>query len=461
MPRKKTPVFVPKYCILKGCNSLGHVDGVRSSHITLSGCPKYHNNTIEYFREIREPSQDLQPFENLDEELSIDKQFIKVNEPCLDGLASDADILLFRRAQQKLASDKKKEVEDHLITLAKLHGMQKDKKPLSSQVFISPLPNTTTETPLYTENNIKEIVFGDWEMQTWYGSVFPPTIACLPRIYICEFCLSYVPHLVGYRRHRLRCKRRFPPGNEIYRKDKLSFFEVNGALQKEYCHNLCLLAKLYLKQKTVHEIDRVSAFIFYILTKADESGCHIVGYFSKHKAEEQDLPPATFNNLSCVLVMPHYQRQGFGHMLIEFSYTLSRLEGRLGTPERPLSEPGLLVYRRYWRWVLLSFLQPYHHKNVSFEVISAATGMTTKDIITTLLDLGMLKYMRTKYFIVNDKAKIERILKEVGEPRPDRRIDTSCLYWLTELAPVVSRSESPKNKYYRHYFTPFFLDLHD
>ncbi|VDM24754.1 unnamed protein product [Hydatigera taeniaeformis] len=46
---------------------------------------------------------------------------------------------------------------------------------------------------------------------------------------------------------------------------------------------------------------------------------------------------------------------------------MSRLEGRLGTPERPLSEQGLLVYRRYWRWVLLSFLQPYRHKDVSFE----------------------------------------------------------------------------------------------
>lgn len=42
-------------------------------------------------------------------------------------------------------------------------------------------------------------------------------------------------------------------------------------------------------------------------------------------------------------------------------------------------------------------------------VISAATGMTTKDIITTLLDLGMLKYMRTKYFIVNDKVGVLRL----------------------------------------------------
>lgn len=43
--------------------------------------------------------------------------------------------------------------------------------------------------------------------------------------------------------------------------------------------------------------------------------------------------------------------------------------------------------------------------NILFFIeISSATGMTTKDIVTTLLDLGMLKYIRTKYFIVNDKV---------------------------------------------------------
>lgn len=57
--------------------------------------------------------------------------------------------------------------------------------------------------PLFMENNVKEIVFGDWEMKTVYSSAFPRTIACLPRIYICEFCLSHMPFLVGYRRHRV------------------------------------------------------------------------------------------------------------------------------------------------------------------------------------------------------------------------------------------------------------------
>lgn len=59
------------------------------------------------------------------------------------------------------------------------------------------------DPPLFTENNVKEIVIGNWEMKTVYSSAFPPDIACLPRIYICEFCLSHMPCLVGYRRHRV------------------------------------------------------------------------------------------------------------------------------------------------------------------------------------------------------------------------------------------------------------------
>ena len=40
-----------------------------------------------------------------------------------------------------------------------------------------------------------------------------------------------------------------PPGNEIYRKDDISIFEVDGHLCKIYCQHLCLLAKLFLDHK--------------------------------------------------------------------------------------------------------------------------------------------------------------------------------------------------------------------
>ena len=39
---------------------------------------------------------------------------------------------------------------------------------------------------------------------------------------------------------------RQPPGREIYRRGKISVFEVDGKDNKVYCQNLCLLAKVFL-----------------------------------------------------------------------------------------------------------------------------------------------------------------------------------------------------------------------
>ena len=46
-----------------------------------------------------------------------------------------------------------------------------------------------------------------------------------------------------------------------------------------YCQNLCLLAKLFLDHKTLYY--DVEPFLFYVMTTADSTGCHMIGYFSK------------------------------------------------------------------------------------------------------------------------------------------------------------------------------------
>ena len=102
-----------------------------------------------------------------------------------------------------------------------------------------------------------------------------------------------------------------PPANEIYRSNNLSVFEVDGSANKIYCQNLCLLAKLFLDHKTLYY--DVEPFLFYVLTVNDEHGSHLVGYFSKEKHCQQKY------NVSCIMTMPQYQRQGYGRYLIDFS----------------------------------------------------------------------------------------------------------------------------------------------
>lgn len=63
------------------------------------------------------------------------------------------------------------------------------------------------------------------------------------------------------------------------------------------------------------------------------------------------------NNLACILVFPPWQRKGLGSILMGVSYEISRREGILGGPEKPISELGRKGYKRFWageiaRWLL-------------------------------------------------------------------------------------------------------------
>lgn len=161
------------------------------------------------------------------------------------------------------------------------------------------------------KSGIKTIEMGKYEMDCWYSSPYPPDYSCVPKLYICEFCLKYFNSSLTMRRHVSKCPLFCPPGNEIYRKGNISVFEIDGEKNKLYCQNLCLLAKLFLDHKTLYY--DVEPFRFYIMGESDSEGFHIIGYFSKEKNSFLNY------NVSCILTLPPYQKQGYGRMLIDFS----------------------------------------------------------------------------------------------------------------------------------------------
>ena len=96
--------------------------------------------------------------------------------------------------------------------------------------------------------NLNRLQIGSHEVDAWYFSPYPQEYAHLPVLYICEFCLSYFGSPYMFQRHRKRCNLLHPPGNEIYRHEDISFFELDGKRQLTYCRNLSLLSKCFLDQ---------------------------------------------------------------------------------------------------------------------------------------------------------------------------------------------------------------------
>ncbi|KAI0011475.1 hypothetical protein F4779DRAFT_572845 [Xylariaceae sp. FL0662B] len=237
-------------------------------------------------------------------------------------------------------------------------------------------------------SQIECIEFGGWEIDTWYAAPYPEEYSRNRVLYICEFCLKYMNSDYVAWRHKLKCPAKHPPGDEIYRHGSVSFFEVDGRKNPVYCQNLCLLAKLFLGSKTLYY--DVEPFLFYVLCEYDDLGYHFVGYFSKEKRASSQ------NNVSCILTLPIHQRKGYGHLLIDFSYLLTRVEEKTGSPEKPLSDMGLVSYRNYWRLVLCKYLidrvpeDKSQKKGLSIRQISDDTGMTPDDVIAALEALRFL-----------------------------------------------------------------------
>lgn len=318
----------------------------------------------------------------------------------------------------------------------------------------------------YMKSQISKIQFRHFEIDTWYTSPYPEEYSQSKILYICEHCLKYMNSPFSYQRHRIKncnMSNRHPPGVEIYRdpNQKIAVWEVDGRKNISYCQNLCLLAKLFLNSKTLYY--DVEPFIFYVLTEiddADPSLYHFVGYFSKEKLNGSDY------NVSCILTLPIYQRKGYGNLLIDFSYLLTRSEFKFGTPEKPLSDLGLLSYRNYWKismayrlkFLYLKYLQDVKDGKsspirISIESLSKLSGMIPSDVVVGLEQLdSLIKNVSTNtYAIVINLKKVNSVIEKF-ESKNYVTLDYSKLLWKPMLfgpsgginsAPAVLQNQNP------------------
>ncbi|CAK5274212.1 unnamed protein product [Mycena citricolor] len=248
------------------------------------------------------------------------------------------------------------------------------------------------------QRNIDKVNYGDWQIRTWYFSPYPLaehedqelsaltnavnghanntnvlTAARIPRhgtvrshtrvldlfaggqtrsetplLWVCQYCFKYMTDVALYEKHK--CNLKHPPGRKVYARGAHTIWEVDGAVHKLYCQNLTLFGKLFIDTKTLFfDCDN---FLFYMMTDAESSTKdNVIGFFSKEKASYDDY------NLACIITLPPWQRKGYGMLMIEFSYELSRRAGKFGTPERPLSDLGLRSYLAYWVATLIRFFR--------------------------------------------------------------------------------------------------------
>lgn len=184
-------------------------------------------------------------------------------------------------------------------------------------------------------------------------------------------------------------------------------FEVDGLKNPVYCENLCYLSKLYLDHKNLYW--DMTPFLFFVLCEFDDKEYHITGYFSKEKESQNGY------NLSCILVLPFYQRKGYGKFLISFSYELSLKEGKLGSPERPLSDLGRASYLSWWTQRLIEYMRKYQGQSYSVQDISRETGITEVDLFWTMEQQGIIRYHQNQSYVCTDADFLNELFKKAGQ----------------------------------------------
>jgi histone acetyltransferase MYST1 len=238
-------------------------------------------------------------------------------------------------------------------------------------------------------------------------------------------------------------------------------FEIDGGKERLYCENLCYIAKMFLDHKTL-EFD-CTVFLYYVVCEVTERGSVIVGYFSKEKVSMCKY------NLACILALPCHQRKGYGKFIISLSYELSKLEEKIGSPEKPISDLGKVSYLSYWSKVITDILEHRliamgdeneEEECVSIEQLARMTSITSADIVETLKWLKVLQWrgrwamsLTKLKQVLEERRKMQVKQKAAIAARPDARnrifvhpCRPEKLHWTPFLASLKKRDKPSSSR---------------
>jgi len=146
-------------------------------------------------------------------------------------------------------------------------------------------------------------------------------------------------------------------------------------------------------------------------------------------------------NLACILTLPCHQQKGFGKFLISFSYELSKIEKKVGSPEKPISDLGKLSYMSYWKSQLCKLLKSKTEGELySIADLSRMTSITEADIIEALKAAKILSWSKGKWVY-----SMTQLAKMSEEPTSTKVIDPKSVFVRPAIAQLI-------------HWTPFVVD---
>lgn len=123
----------------------------------------------------------------------------------------------------------------------------------------------------------------------------------------------------------------------------------------------------------------------------------------------------------------------FTHFSFSKGYALSKIEGKTGSPEKPLSDLGLLSYRSYWSQTLIDILvrlkpgENGDRPTMSIVDLVEMTSIKKEDVISTLQHLNLINYYKGQYIFTLSEETMSS--HESALKKRLISVDQKALHW--------------------------------